>query len=288
MPTDRKFISVDEAEGPFFVGVDVGGTTIKIGIVDNLGRPMSWLSIPSESEKGAEVGAQRIAEGVKQATSKAKLTAKDIVYVGLATPGTMDIPAGLILNPHNLPGWQNSPIRDLVEAATGKPVAFANDANAAAYGEFWVGSGQAFNSIVLFTLGTGVGGGVIIGDTLVEGENSIGGELGHIIIDYHDNARMCPCGHRGHLEAYCSATAVVKRTQEALDSGRPSSLKRRRAKLTPLVVAEEAEKDDELALEIIDDTARYLAVGIVTTMHTLDPGAVILGGAMNFGGHASP
>ena len=289
MPTDRKFISVDDAESPFFVGVDVGGTNIKIGVVDDLGRPMSWLSIPTDSEKGPADGAARIGKAIKKVVSEAKLTLKDIVFVGLGTPGTMDIPAGLILNAHNLPGWDNAPIRELVSEACGKPVAFANDANAAAYGEFWVGSGQAFYSMAMFTLGTGVGGGVIIGDTLVEGENSIGGELGHMIIDYHDNARLCGCGHRGHLEAYCSATAVVKRAQEELEAGRASTLRRRnKAKLTPLIIAEEAQKDDELALEIIDDTARYLAVGIVSIMHALDPGAIVLGGAMNFGGHQTP
>ena len=96
--------------------------------------------------------------------------------------------------------------------ACGLPVTFANDARSAAYGEFWVGSGRVLHSMVLFTLGTGVGGGIIIGDLLVEGENSAGSELGHMIIDYHDNARLCSCGQRGHLEAYASASAVVKRT----------------------------------------------------------------------------
>ena len=285
MPTDRKFVAVDDAQEPFFAGVDVGGTTIKIGMVDSLGRPLSWLSIPTHSETGPAEGAQRIAKGIKKAAADARLSMKDIDYVGLGTPGTMDIPTGIILNAHNLPGWNDSPIRDLLSEAIAKPVTFSNDANAAAYGEFWVGAGQAFNSMIMFTLGTGVGGGIIVGDVLVEGENSIGGELGHLIIDYHHTARMCGCGHRGHLEAYSSANAVVARTQEALDGGRPSSLKKRRAKLTPVVIAEEADKDDELALEIVDDTARYLAIGIVSMMHALDPGAVVLGGAMNFGGH---
>jgi glucokinase len=287
MPTDRKFVPIDVAEEPFFVGVDVGGSAIKLGVVDNLGQPLSWLSIPTDDAKGPQDAAERIAKAARKVAADAKLTIKEVAFVGLGTPGTMDIPTGMILQAHNLQGWNNSPIRDLVGEACGKPVAFANDANAAAYGEFWVGSGRAYNSIAMFTLGTGVGGGVIVGDTLIEGENSIGGELGHMIIDYHENARLCGCGHRGHLEAYCSAMAVVKRTQEAMDSGRPTSLKKRRAKLTPLIVAEEAEKNDELALEIIDDTARYLAVGIVSIMHAIDPGAVVLGGAMNFGGHQS-
>src|SRR5262245_31116500 len=98
MPTARKFISVEEAEEPFFVGVDVGGTNIKIGVVDNLGRPMSWVSIHTDDQKGPEDGAQRIAKNIKKVVAEAKTTLKDIEYVGLATPGMMDIPSGMILN----------------------------------------------------------------------------------------------------------------------------------------------------------------------------------------------
>ena len=143
------------------------------------------------------------------------------------TPGTMDIPRGMFLQPHNLPHWHYFPIRDCVAEAFGLPTAFANDANAAAYGEFWVGSGQKYHSIVMLTLGTGVGGGIIIGDLSVDGENSHGSECGHIIIDSSPTARMCGCGQPGHLEAYCSATALVKRTQELLANGRASSLTQR-------------------------------------------------------------
>ena len=143
--------------------------------------------------------------------------------------------------------------------------------------------------MVMFTLGTGVGGGIIIGDLLVEGENSAGAELGHMIIDYHDDARVCSCGQRGHLEAYASASAVVKRTEEA--AGRAaarSSLAKRIAggeELSALMIDEEAERGDELSLEIVLDTARYLGIGVVTAMHTIDPQGVVIGGAMTFGGH---
>ena len=137
-----------------------------------------------------------------------------------------------------------------VAEAFGLPTTFANDANAAAYGEFWVGSGQKFHSIVLLTLGTGVGGGIIIGDLSVDGENSHGSECGHIIIDNSPTARMCGCGQPGHLEAYCSATALVKRTHELLAAGRASSLTARispTSPLTALMIAQEADRGDALA-----------------------------------------
>jgi glucokinase len=145
--------------------------------------------------------------------------------------------------------------------------------------------------MVLFTLGTGVGGGIIIGDLLVTGEHSAGSELGHMIIDYNDDARLCSCNQRGHLEAYASATAVVKRAHEALDAGRASSLAKRIAageELSALMIDQEAERGDTLSLEIILDTAHYLGIGVVTAMHSIDPQGVVIGGAMTFGGHDAP
>ena len=124
---------------------------------------------------------------------------------------------------------------------------FANDATAAAYAESWIGAGQEFNSLVLFTLGTGIGCGIIINDVAVDGEHSHGGECGHMVINFLDDARMCECGRRGHLEAYAGAKAVIKRTQEALDAGRESSLNVRIAdggQLDPKMIAEEAERGD--------------------------------------------
>jgi glucokinase len=142
--------------------------------------------------------------------------------------------------------------------------------------------------MVLFTLGTGIGCGVIVGDQLINGENSHGAECGHIIIDCRDDARRCPCGQLGHLEAYASATAVVKRTQEALAAGRKSTLAARIAagdELSPLLLAQEAESGDRFSEEIILETARYIGVGAVTLLHTIDPSGVVLAGAMTFGGH---
>lgn len=276
------------AEPPFFVGVDVGGTNVKAGVVDNQGRPLSWTSVATEVHEGPEAGVVRINQVLQTVIKSAGLDATKIARVGLATPGTMDIARGILLEPGNLPGWWNFPIRDRLSQACGLPVTFANDARAATFGEFWVGIGRVLHSMVLFTLGTGVGGGIIIGDLLVVGENSAGSELGHIIIDYHDTARMCSCGRTGHLEAYASASSVVKRTEEILATGRKSSLSGRIAAgetLSALMIDEEAERGDALSLEIVMDTARYLGIGIVSAMHAIDPQGVVIGGAMTFGGH---
>ena len=285
MPDPLDRVSVDEAQQPLFVGVDVGGTSIKIGCVDDLGRTLAFKKTSTHEERGPQDAVERIAAAVANMLSGISLAADEITAVGLGTPGSMDIPAGVILEPPNMPHWRDFPIRDRLSERCGRPVAFANDANAAAYGEYWVGSGRDFASMVMLTLGTGVGGGIIIDGKSIDGEHSFGSECGHIIIDSRDDARLCVWGGgQGQLEAYASAPAVVARTEEALAGGEPSSLSARIASgelLTPLMLAEEAEAGDKLSREIIFETAKFLSIGVVTLVHTVDPGAVIFGGAMN-------
>src|SRR5438132_3779086 len=208
---------------PLFVGLDVGGTTMKAGVVDDTGRPLSTVSLPTEAYKGQEHGLERMCETIRQAVDFASLKIGDIAAIGVATPGTMDIPAGLILDPPNLRPWQNVPVRQHIQDVFKVPTAFQNDANAAAYGEYWIGAGKGSHSMVLYTLGTGVGGGIVIGDMVLEGEHSHGAELGHMKIEI-TNPRQCGCGRWGCLEAYASATGVVKRTLDALnqDEGKSS------------------------------------------------------------------
>ncbi|RCS40800.1 ROK family protein [Bremerella cremea] len=278
---------------PLFIGVDVGGTNIKIGLVDDLGNTVSYRKIPTIETDGPQRYMERTTEVIQKICQEVNRPLSDITAIGLATPGTMDIEGGMLLEPHNLPNSYNFPIRDCLSQLTGRPVIYANDANAAAFGEYWLGSGKEFRSMILLTLGTGVGGGIIVDDLLIDGEHSHGGELGHIIIDFSENARTIPTGQRGHLEAYASGTAIIKRTHEALagDLKKESSLHRRVENgepLTPLMVSEEASQGDSLSLHIVLETARYLGIGIVSLMHTIDPGAVVLGGAINFGGHESP
>lgn len=290
MPRNISPTRIADAKKPFFVGADVGGTNIKIGLVDDAGGTIAYLTMPTQQERGAEDACLRMTQAVEQMLAHAGLEQRDVARAGIATPGPMDIAGGLILRPGNLPGWWDFPIRDRFSHHLKLPVTFANDANAAAYGEFWRGTGEKFHSIVLLTLGTGVGGGIIIGDTLVAGEHSCGGECGHILVDPRDSARKDSLGNNGSLEAYANAASVVDRANEALAAGKTTSLAKRRTggdPITPRIVAEEAEGGDEVARQIVMDTARYLAIGIVTLVHAIDPDAVVLGGAMNFGGPTS-
>jgi glucokinase len=290
MSQPRQLIKREQAKIPLFAGIDLGGTNIKVGLVDDLGQSLAWHSIATEGEKGPEDAAQRMGQAVLDAAAKAGLKPADIAYVGLGAPGIIDIPAGRTVVLNNIRGWDHFPIRDRVAHHCGRPVFFENDANADAYGEFWVGGAREYPSLILLTLGTGIGTGIIIGELCIDGEHSHGGECGHNIIDFDDNARLCGCGKRGHFEAYASATAVIKRTEEALQAGRNSSISSRLAEgaeLSPLLVAKEAEAGDAFALEMVMDTARFIGIGIISLLNTIDPSVVLLGGAMTFGGHDS-
>src|SRR5713226_8740758 len=157
---------------PLYVGLDVGGTAMKAGVVDDMGKALASVSLPTEAHRGQELELERMCETIRQAVVAAGLKMRDIAAIGVATPGTMDIPAGIILDPPNLKPWQNVPVRQHIHDTFRVPTAFQNDANAAAYGEFWVGAGKEAHSMVLFTLGTGVGGGIVFGDLVLQGEHS--------------------------------------------------------------------------------------------------------------------
>jgi glucokinase len=283
------WLPLAEAKAPFHVGIDLGGTSIKAGLVDDLGRTLAYHSEPTRPSRGPEDAAERMGRMIELLAARCGADTGSIASVGLGTPGPQDLKTGTIHRSGNLPGWDNFPIRDRVSAHCGRPVTYANDAGAAAYGEYWIGSGRDLDSMVLWTLGTGVGCGIIIDDVSLDGAHSHGSECGHIIVDPSPEARPCPCGQKGHLEAYASATAVISRTREAVANatGTLAAAVADGAEITPILVSEHAATGDPLAVAIILETARWLAIGTVTLMHTIDPEGVVIGGAMTFGGDAS-
>jgi len=288
---------------PFWVGVDLGGTSIKAGVLDDTGRPLfeDAVEVETEAEKGAEVSLGNMAEAARRAIRQSGVPWQAVQGVGLGSPGTMDIPAGMLLDPVNLrgPGWKDFPIRDRLVAAIAMPVTFQNDANAAAYGEYWAGVGKTARtaarparSLVLFTLGTGIGCGIIIDDMIIEGRHSHGAECGHMVIlmrtEGAEEPRVCGCGRYGCLEAYASATALIKRAQEGLDAGVPTQLRDQwdssdggdRAALIDNV----GKAGDAFCRQLMRETAYYLAVGATNLMHTIDPDLVVFGGGMSKSG----
>ena len=270
-----------------FLGIDVGGTNVKAGVVTDAGQVVAMSSVPTEAIYGPDHGVQQILKAAEHALQAYQGERSEIVAAGLATPGTMDIPAGMLIDPPNLPGWRNYPIRQRVADGLQLPTILQNDANAAAYGEYWAGSASDARSLVFFTLGTGLGGGIIVDDQIIEGEHSHGSECGHTIIEM-DGGRLCATGQFGTGEAYCSATALLKMFDEAIAAGRSSTVLKRQNETTPvspLIIAEEAEQGDQLCRELILEMARCLGVCITSVVHIIDPSMVLLGGAMTFGRH---
>ncbi|MDR1958785.1 MAG: ROK family protein [Planctomycetaceae bacterium] len=318
MSESRTIISRDNAKPPFFVGIDLGGQSIKIGIVDDNAQTIDYTTVDTfpKDKNGnlipvkdpAADAMKRTSDAIYSGLRRAGLHSSDVVRVGLVTPGTQDIPAGKLVDPANLPGWENFCIRDELSECSKFPVSYDNDANAAAFGERWMGSGKGYDNMILLTLGTGLGCGIIINGNTYIGQNSHGGECGHNIVDPSDNARICNCGQRGHLEAYASATGLARRIYECLltkiSTSLKDSFKKRYGKEDknfnvntfienmdaetkahlPKMLYEEALTGDAFSIEMIEATAKWLGIGIVTLMHTLDPHCVLIGGAMTFGG----
>lgn len=274
-----------------YAGVDVGGTNIKIGIVNESGTIVAQTKFPTEPDKNPSVAIEKSKKTLDEILAAEGINQSQIKAVGVGTPGPLDLKTGTILTPTNLPGWRNFPIRDEFASATGKPTFYANDAGAAAFGEFWAGAGKDHESMILITLGTGVGGGIIVNDFSIDGAHSMGAEIGHMTIDNSKDARTCSCGKPGHLEAYASATAVAQRAKEGVANHRDSLLNQgdnEDAPITSLSVYEAAHEGDEYAKQLISETAIRLGDAISTLAHIVDPSAVLLGGAMNFGGPNSP
>lgn len=265
----------------YCVGVDLGGTNLKAGLLDGEARMLCKFSTPTGVEKGADHVVSAIAAAALRAVEEAGVRKSDVVGIGIGSPGPMSHRRGLVINPGNLPCMKNVPLRDLIQQRTGLRTTLENDANAAAWGEYWAGAGKGVRDMVMFTLGTGVGGGVIIDGTLIRGYYENGAELGHIIVQ--PGGRRCSCGQLGCLEAYSSAGNMAARAVEEIQAGRPSCLKARLDRGEPVRsehVEQAAREGDALARQIWDDTARYLAIACVDMQHLSNPQRIVMAGGM--------
>ena len=269
----------------FFVGIDLGGTNIKAGVVDEQAGVRAKLTIPTEGQGGPDHVIGRIGRAVEEAIRQAGVARSAVAGVGIGAPGSMSHKDGVIILPPNLPGWRNVPLRDRVRQLVNLPAVLENDANAAAWGEFWAGAGRDVKDMVMFTLGTGVGGGIIVEGRILRGHFDNGAELGHMIVQ--PGGRPCGCGQRGCLEAYASAAATARRTIEALEAGQASSLRARWQAGQPIEsqhVEQAARAGDPLAERIWDEACLYLAIACVNVQHFSNPQRVVLAGGMTGAG----
>lgn len=207
-----------DASGDHIVGVDLGGTSINVGVVPfEGGTVLGMRSLPTQVERGAKFVVDRmvgmVRDALKDARREGDVREDDVLGVGLGSPGPLDRDSGTILSTPNL-GWRNFPLRDLVANELGMAASLDNDANAAALGEWWMGAARDRDHVVTVTLGTGIGGGLVLGGEVYHGASDVAGEVGHMTID--STGRKCSCGNYGCLEAYASGPAIAARAAEGL------------------------------------------------------------------------
>jgi len=264
-----------------FVGIDVGGTNVKIGLFDTELKLICKTSVTTDADMGPKVVIDKMAKTVEELVAKAGLTLRDIIAVGIGTPGPAKYSEGIIIKSTNMPKFKNVPICRMLNEKLGAPIIFDNDANVACWGEYAVGAGKGVKDIVFFTLGTGIGGGIVSNGELVHGCDENGAELGHTII--YPDGRLCNCGQKGCVEAYASADSTARRATEAIQGGAKSSLKKvldQKGKITSKDVYQHLASGDKLAKEITDGTAKALAITCINMLHATEPKRIVFGGGM--------
>ncbi|MBE7445352.1 MAG: ROK family protein [Planctomycetia bacterium] len=263
--------------GNCIVGIDLGGTNLKAGIVDTEGKILHRLSVKTHSDADSQIISNQILELIAEIIRSAQVKTSDIIGIGLGSPGLVDKKGETVLFSPNLPRWRNIPIKRIVAERFSKPCVLENDANAAAWGEKWAGAGKESGSLVMLTLGTGVGGGIVINNKIWRGANNVAAEIGHMVIQM--DGPQCNCGNRGCVEVYASATGMVRRFKELLQEGMPSLIKVS-GEITAKMINEAALQGDKVSLDVIDETGRYLGIALINIMHVLNPEMIILAGGM--------
>ncbi|MEX2583337.1 MAG: ROK family protein [Gemmatimonadota bacterium] len=274
----------------WIVGVDLGGTNIVVGILPTKGGDVYGLRVlPTESHRGAKFVVDRIVEMVDEAIAEVLAehggTRGQVAGVGIGSPGPLDRKAGVVINTPNL-GWRNFPLRDLISNALNLPATLDNDANCATYGEWWLGAGKNADTLVGLTLGTGIGGGIVLGGQIFHGCSDVAGEIGHMTID--STGRRCNCGNYGCLEAYASGPAIALRAVEGIEAGVETVLTEmvdgRLEDITAATVYEGVVAGDPYAEEVMKETARFLGAGIASIINVLNPEMVVIAGGVTRAG----
>ncbi|MDH5233937.1 MAG: ROK family protein [Gemmatimonadota bacterium] len=282
----------DPADTRYIVGVDLGGTNIVFGAMTVDGtRQFAMHTVPTHAELGADGVVGRIVEGVERVIAETRATTgaarERFLGVGIGSPGPLDRERGIVIVTPNL-GWRDFPLRDRVQDGVKLPATLDNDANCATLGEWWIGAAKGARHVVGLTIGTGIGGGLILDGKLYHGASDVAGEPGHATID--STGRRCKCGNYGCLEAYASGPAIAERAREALAGGEPSILPQMvggdLARITAATIYDAAQQLDALSVQVVRDTARFLGTGIANLLNIFNPEVVVLAGGVTQAGEA--
>lgn len=262
------------------IGIDLGGTNIKVGIVNENYEIISRASVKTNLPRPAEGIVDGICEAVSIALREAEINISEVSSVGIGTPGAANRSTGTVLYSNNL-GFDNVPLGEMLKKKLNKDIYVENDANAAAFGEYLAGGGKGYENVVVVTLGTGVGGGIIIDGKIYTGFNFCGAELGHTVIEY--NGRPCTCGRKGCFEAYSSATALITATKKAMETDKNSKLWEIAGSLENVdgkTAFDGMRAGDKTAQGVVKEYIDYLGCGLTNIVNVFQPQVLLIGGGV--------
>lgn len=265
------------------IGIDVGGTNVKIALVDDNGKIIYSNSVPTYAKMGYEYTVNNIKQAISDLMKETNTTTSDIEGIGFDFPGQVDCKTGVVKLAPNIPGWVNVPIAQMIEDEFHIPTRIDNDVRCAALGELKFGAGKGCENFICITVGTGIGSGIVINGKVVRGATNAAGELGHIKLQMNGGP-ICGCGDTGCLEAFASGPAIVAMAQEYIKGGKSTKFREMAAaeggEITPYMVAKAAEEGDPVAKRIFEIVGEYIGIGLTSVINLLNPEKVIIGGGV--------
>lgn len=263
------------------IGIDVGGTNVKIALVDSDGKIGYSNTIPTRAEMGYEYTINNMKQAIRDLMTETKLSAKDIEGIGFGLPGQVDFKSGIVRLITNIPGWVEIPLAKMIEDEFHIPTRIDNDVRCAALGELNFGAGKGCENLICITVGTGIGSGLIINGKLVRGASNAAGEIGHIKLQMHDGP-ICGCGDTGCLEAFASGPSIVAMAEEYILGGKSTKYREMAngGTITPFIVAEAAKAGDPVARRIFTRMGEYIGIGMASVVNLLNPERIIVGGGV--------
>jgi glucokinase len=267
--------------GAYSIGVDLGGTNLRIAAVDGNGKLLEKVTLGTEVKRGRDVVIHDMCVAIEALSTKLRGTG-ELSGIGIGVPGFIDMDTGMVMDSPNLPDWTRFPVREEIERKLGTQVILENDANAAAMGEKWLGAGREYEHMIMYTLGTGVGGGIVMNGRLWHGMTGMAGELGHFTV--YPDGNPCGCGNRGCLEQYASATAIVRMAREAITRGEASELERSskdNVEFSSRAIYQMAIQGDPAAQRVYAKVGEALAIGIGAMVNALNLPMYVIGGGVS-------
>ena len=266
----------------FRVGVDIGGTNVKIALVNKKGEISCPKTVPTRAEMGYEYTIGNIKQCIKDVMTEADITTADIEGIGFGFPGQIDCDNGIVRILPNIPGWIDVPIAEIMRNEFNVPVKVDNDVRCMALAELNYGAGAGCQNLICITIGTGIGSGLVVNGKLVRGASNAAGEIGHIKLEMHDGL-ICGCGDTGCFEAYASAPSIIAMAKDYISGGKSTKYRELAGSvdaITPAIVCQAAKEGDVVAKKIFDRMGEYLGIGLASVVNLLNPEKIVIGGGV--------